>query len=81
MDIPLLKILSNKTKYSCLLLCLLLLAACSAGNVYEIGRQHGLQECELQPLPLQASCREQYQMSYGEYQRLLIDQEGRTENR
>ncbi|MCI5106430.1 MAG: hypothetical protein MRY76_06940 [Pseudomonadales bacterium] len=58
-----------------------MLAACSAGNVYEISRQHGLQECELQPLALQESCRQQYEMSYVEYQRLLIDQEGRTEKR
>jgi hypothetical protein len=66
---------------ACLLPCLLVLTSCSAANVYEIGRQQGLQDCELQPLALQESCREQYEMSYAEYQRLLINQEGRTEKR
>jgi hypothetical protein len=73
-----LKVIAAQTR---LLLCLLSLASCSAGDIYEIGRQQGLQSCELQPLALQRSCREKYQMSYAEYQRLLLNQEGRTEKR
>lgn len=59
---------------------LTVLQACSARDVYEIAREHQRQDCELQPIALQASCRAQYEMSYAEYERLRA-QEGLTEKR
>lgn len=56
------------------------LQACSARNLFEIAQEHQRQDCELQPIALQESCRAQYEMSYAEYERLR-NQEGRTEKR
>ncbi len=48
----------------------LALAACSNEQAYRAMQENRLQHCETQPIPMQASCREQYQLSYEEYQRL-----------
>ncbi len=65
-----------------MLLCvgMLALQSCSSRNLYQIAQDQGRQNCELQPIALQASCRAQYEMSYAEYERLR-NQDGRTENR
>lgn len=56
------------------------LSGCSARSLYQFTQEQGRQECELQPIALQESCRAQYEMSYREYERLR-NQEGRTEKR
>ena len=57
-----------------------MLQNCSSKSVYQFAQEQGRQDCELQPIALQESCREQYEMSYAEYERLR-NQEGLTEKR
>lgn len=56
------------------------LHACTQQSVYQLLQEHERQDCELQPIALQKSCREQYEMDYAEYERLR-NQEGLTEKR
>jgi len=62
------------------LLVVCMLQNCSSKSVYQFAQEQGRQDCELQPIALQESCREQYEMSYAEYERLR-NQEGLTEKR
>lgn len=64
----------------CLTVALLALHGCSAERAYRMLQEQGRRDCEVQPIPMQESCREQYEMNYEEYERLR-GQEGLTENR
>jgi hypothetical protein len=65
-----------------------ILAGCESRQVYQAIQENRWRACEEQPIPQQAACRSQYEMSYREYEGLrqayqagVQAQEGRTENR
>lgn len=80
MNISLQRLTQLHIRTICLTVALLALHGCSAQHAYRMLQEQGRQNCELQPIPLQESCREKYGMEYEEYERLR-DQEGLTEKR